>query len=202
MLTSAMGYGGAVTAPHRAAALAGRDVLEAGGTAIEAMVAAAAAIAVAYPHMNGIGGDGFWIIHRPGEAPVGHLGQRARGRARHAGLVRRARVHRGAAHARTACCAHRAGNDRRMGRGAEARPRGAAAAACAAPRAGDPARAGGGGRHREPVPHDGRKAFHPQGRDGLRRDLPRGWRPAAAWPPASPAGTFRHAVAPLRGRTR
>jgi gamma-glutamyltranspeptidase/glutathione hydrolase len=60
-----------VTAPHRAAALAGRDVLENGGSAIEAMVAAAATIAVVYPHMNGIGGDGFWLIHRPGEAPVG-----------------------------------------------------------------------------------------------------------------------------------
>ena len=60
-----------MTAPHRAATLAGRDVLVAGGTAIEAMVAAAATIAVTYPHMNGIGGDGFWIIHRPGEPPVG-----------------------------------------------------------------------------------------------------------------------------------
>ncbi|WP_342343723.1 gamma-glutamyltransferase family protein [Martelella limonii] len=60
-----------MSAPHRAAALAGRDILEKGGTAIEAMIAAAATIAVTYPHMNGIGGDGFWLIHRPGEAPVG-----------------------------------------------------------------------------------------------------------------------------------
>ncbi|KQI71816.1 gamma-glutamyltransferase [Loktanella sp. 5RATIMAR09] len=74
MLRSAMGYNGAVSAPHRAAALAGRDILEAGGTAIEAMVAAAAAVAVAYPHMNGIGGDGFWVIHQPGQAPVGISG--------------------------------------------------------------------------------------------------------------------------------
>ncbi|MEL7106476.1 MAG: gamma-glutamyltransferase [Pseudomonadota bacterium] len=74
MLTSAMGYSGAFSAPHHAAALAGRDVLVAGGTAIEAMVAAAAAIAVAYPHMNGIGGDGFWLIHRSGRAPVGISG--------------------------------------------------------------------------------------------------------------------------------
>jgi gamma-glutamyltranspeptidase/glutathione hydrolase len=74
MLTSSMGYKGAFSAPHRAAALAGRDILAAGGTAIEAMVAAAAAIAVAYPHMNGIGGDGFWLIHRPGEALVGISG--------------------------------------------------------------------------------------------------------------------------------
>lgn len=70
MLTSAYGYKGGVSAPHRAAALAGRDILNAGGSAVEAMVAAAAAIAVAYPHMNGIGGDGFWIIHRPGNDPV------------------------------------------------------------------------------------------------------------------------------------
>lgn len=35
------------------------------------MVAAAAKIAVVYPHMNGIGGDGFWIIKRRGEAPIG-----------------------------------------------------------------------------------------------------------------------------------
>ena len=34
------------------------------------MVAAAAAIAVVYPHMNGLGGDAFWIIRRRGEAPV------------------------------------------------------------------------------------------------------------------------------------
>jgi gamma-glutamyltranspeptidase len=65
-----MGFGGCITAPHRAAALAGRDILQAGGSAVEAMVAAAATIAVVYPHMNGIGGDGFWLIHRPGEEPV------------------------------------------------------------------------------------------------------------------------------------
>jgi len=70
MLSSAYGFNGGVSAPHRAAALAGRDILNAGGSAVEAMVAAAATIAVAYPHMNGIGGDGFWIIHRPGQAPV------------------------------------------------------------------------------------------------------------------------------------
>ncbi len=70
MIHSALGLNGSITAPHRLAALAGRDVLVAGGTAIEAMVAAAAAIAVAYPHMNGIGGDAFWLIKRPGKEPV------------------------------------------------------------------------------------------------------------------------------------
>jgi gamma-glutamyltranspeptidase/glutathione hydrolase len=42
-----------------------------GASAVDAMVAASAAIAVAYPHMNSLGGDGFWLIQAPGEAPVG-----------------------------------------------------------------------------------------------------------------------------------
>lgn len=70
MIETALGFNGGVTAPHRMAAMAGRDVLARGGTAVEAMVAAAAMIAVCYPHMNGIGGDGFWLIRRPGAAPV------------------------------------------------------------------------------------------------------------------------------------
>jgi len=53
---------GAVAAPHRLAAAAGRNVLAQGGNAIEAMVAMAASIAVVYPHMNGLGGDGFWLV--------------------------------------------------------------------------------------------------------------------------------------------
>jgi gamma-glutamyltranspeptidase/glutathione hydrolase len=55
----------AVAAPHSLAAQAGRDMLLQGGNAIEAMVAMAASIAVVYPHMNSIGGDGFWIIREP-----------------------------------------------------------------------------------------------------------------------------------------
>ena len=58
------------TAPHSAATDAGIAILQQGGTAIEAMVAAAATIAVVYPHMNGLGGDGFWLISEPGKAPV------------------------------------------------------------------------------------------------------------------------------------
>jgi oxamate amidohydrolase len=56
---------GVVAAPHEAAVEAGRAVLADGGNAIEAMVAMAATIAVVYPHMNGIGGDGFWLIREP-----------------------------------------------------------------------------------------------------------------------------------------
>ena len=70
MIETALGLTGGFTAPHRIATKIGADVLETGGSAIEAMVAAAAAIAVVYPHMNGIGGDGFWLISRKGQAPV------------------------------------------------------------------------------------------------------------------------------------
>ena len=60
----------ACAAPHRLAAAAGRAILAEGGNAVEAMVAMAAAIAVVYPHMNGIGGDGFWLVLTPkGKVP-------------------------------------------------------------------------------------------------------------------------------------
>ena len=55
-----------VVAPHALAAQSGLAVLRDGGNALEAMVAAAATISVVYPHMNGIGGDSFWLIHAPG----------------------------------------------------------------------------------------------------------------------------------------
>ena len=58
----------AVAAPHVAAAETGRSILAAGGNAIEAMIGMAATIAVVYPHMNSIGGDGFWLIREPGGA--------------------------------------------------------------------------------------------------------------------------------------
>ena len=56
---------GVVCAPHFSAVEAGRAILAEGGNAIEAMIAMAAAIAAAYPHMNHIGGDGFWLIREP-----------------------------------------------------------------------------------------------------------------------------------------
>ena len=70
MIETALGTSIAFTAPHRLASKAGYDILEAGGTAVEAMVAAAAQIAVVYPHMNSIGGDGFWLIKKTDQSPV------------------------------------------------------------------------------------------------------------------------------------
>ena len=67
----ARGTRGMVTAPTALASQSALAVLREGGNAVEAMIAAAASIAVVYPHMNSIGGDGFWLIARPGEAPRG-----------------------------------------------------------------------------------------------------------------------------------
>jgi gamma-glutamyltranspeptidase/glutathione hydrolase len=64
-LTTVTGHNGMVTAPHYLAAEAGLDVLRDGGNAAEASVAVAAALAAVYPHMTGIGGDGFWLIAEP-----------------------------------------------------------------------------------------------------------------------------------------
>jgi len=71
MIKTVRSYGGMVTAPHHLAAQAGLRVLNDGGNAIEAMIAAAATIAVVYPHMNALGGDNFWLIGSPGDAPIG-----------------------------------------------------------------------------------------------------------------------------------
>jgi len=56
---------GVVSAPHAATVEDGRAILAEGGNAIEAMLAMAASIAAVYPHMNHIGGDGFWLIREP-----------------------------------------------------------------------------------------------------------------------------------------
>ena len=59
----AVGNTGAVTASHPLAAEAGLRVLEAGGLAMDAAITAAAMLAVARPHMNGVGGDMFLLYY-------------------------------------------------------------------------------------------------------------------------------------------
>ena len=58
-----MAPSGMVTCPHALASQAGVDVLRAGGSAVDAAIAASAALAVLYPHMTGVGGDAFWLIY-------------------------------------------------------------------------------------------------------------------------------------------
>lgn len=53
---------GMVTTPHHTASEAGAKVLRRGGTAIEAVIAAGAALTVLYPHFCGLGGDAIWIV--------------------------------------------------------------------------------------------------------------------------------------------
>lgn len=53
---------GMVAAPHLLASQSGVAALRAGGNALDAAIAAAATIAVVYPHMNGVGGDNVWLI--------------------------------------------------------------------------------------------------------------------------------------------
>ena len=52
-----------VASPHALASQAGVQVLQAGGSAVDAAIAASAVLAVVYPHMTSVGGDGFWLIH-------------------------------------------------------------------------------------------------------------------------------------------
>ncbi|MBU2702476.1 gamma-glutamyltranspeptidase/glutathione hydrolase [Sporomusaceae bacterium BoRhaA] len=54
---------GMVVTPHYLASEAALQVLEKGGNAVEAAIAASSTISVVYPHMNSIGGDNFWLIY-------------------------------------------------------------------------------------------------------------------------------------------
>jgi gamma-glutamyltranspeptidase len=58
----ARGARGAVVAPHHLSTEAGLGALRAGGTAVDAAIAANAALSVVAPLLCGVGGDAFWLI--------------------------------------------------------------------------------------------------------------------------------------------
>ncbi|WP_439237774.1 gamma-glutamyltransferase, partial [Klebsiella sp. K5-306] len=71
---------GMAVAPHHLASQSALAVLREGGSAIEAMVAAAATIAVVYPHMNGLRPATPWITtagrHSKAFTPPGNIQER------------------------------------------------------------------------------------------------------------------------------
>lgn len=61
---------GVVSTPHHLASAAGLESLRRGGSAVDAAISANAVLCVAYPHMAGLGGDGFWLIAEPSSGRV------------------------------------------------------------------------------------------------------------------------------------
>jgi gamma-glutamyltranspeptidase len=76
---------GMVSCPHALASEAGVEILKAGGSAVDAAIAASAVLSVVYPHWTSVGGDQFWLIREAGRGAVRFLN--AGGRAAASGSI-------------------------------------------------------------------------------------------------------------------
>src|SRR4030042_1600905 len=65
-----MGTKWMIASGHPLASQAGAALLEKGGNAVDAAIAANAVLCVVRPHMCGIGGDSFVLFHKAGEKSV------------------------------------------------------------------------------------------------------------------------------------
>jgi len=63
-----------VNAADQLASQAGLSALQEGGSAADAVICAAAVMAVVGPHLCGLGGDCLAVVHRPGAQPMALLG--------------------------------------------------------------------------------------------------------------------------------
>ena len=99
---------------HHLAAEAGRAILAEGGNAWRRWSRWPPAIAVVYPHMNAVGGDGFWLVRERGGRMRGIEACGPAAAAATIAALPRARVRRSRP-ARARCRDHRGGRDRRLG---------------------------------------------------------------------------------------
>ena len=175
MNETVVGEKGMAVAPHRAAAETAAEVMRAGGNAVEAMIAAAATIAVVYPHMNSIGGDAFCADRRARQAAARVIdGCGAAGSLATIERYRKEGLRRACRHAGRCAALTVAGAVSGLGtwRGSRRQPRRAPVAARPSRRRHRP---GARGRAGQPlaVAQDRRQCREPEGRAGLCRALPR-----------------------------
>lgn len=64
--------GYAVASAHPLATNAGLEILAKGGNAFDAVIAVSASLAVVAPYHSGLGGGGFWLLHRAEDKKI-HL---------------------------------------------------------------------------------------------------------------------------------